>query len=754
MRYRTFSHSQPPAADRDNSRCALTRTPLISRRFAGVGFTLLSLLSKTALADDDVTQEVSVQGTKLTEEGGSAHVLRNEQLRRYGYDDPHSVFLSVPGVYVRTEDGFGLRPNIGIRGANSDRSKKITLMEDGVLFGPAPYSAPAAYFFPLIDRMSTVRVLKGPSAIVYGPMTVGGAIDLVSRAMPDGRKGTYDVAAGQYGYNKEHVSYGLSNEHGGILLEGIRIANSGFKDIDRDNTNSGFIRSEWMAKGLWVIDPTAKVTNELQLKATYSEEVSNESYLGITDADARATPDRRYYASKDDRMENHRTSLVLTHKVRFLPNLEMTTDIYRHDLDRTWRKVNGFRQWDINDVLANPNKPQNATALASLKGVGDTVSPDQTIEIGPNHRVFVSQGIQTQIKGKTTTGPVKHSFTYGIRGHYDSIDRVHLQDGFNVVGGQLVNDGRVTEVVASNKASTHALALWATDAINWGPVTVTPGIRVEALHQTFLNRKALPGTLRLDGASSQTLIPGVSGYWGLTNELGVLGGVHRGYSPTPPEQARTGKPEKSINYEAGGRWTSKQARAELIGFYNDYTNITNLCTESNGCSGALADTQFDGGKARIAGVEVYGETELSLPFGFHLPTRASYTYTYTEFLTNFTSGDPQFAVVKKGDEIPYIPPNQLNVSVGLERDQWGINVAGTFVDSMRERAGQGKPQPGELTDSYFLLDASAKYRFFSWLELYVNGRNLTNDRYIGSRLPFGARPGAPLWLMAGLRGEF
>ena len=54
-------------------------------------------------------------------------------------------------------------------------------------------------------------------------------------------------------------------------------------------------------------------------------------FLSITDADARATPDRRYYASKDDRMEIHRTSLVLTHKVRFSPKLEMTTDVYRHD---------------------------------------------------------------------------------------------------------------------------------------------------------------------------------------------------------------------------------------------------------------------------------------------------------------------------------------------------------------------------------------------------------------------------------------
>ena len=77
-----------------------------------------------------------------------------------------------------------------------------------------------------------------------------------------------------------------------------------------------------------------------------------------------------------------------------------------------------------------------------------------------------------------------------------------------------------------------------------------------------------------------------------------------------------------------------------------------------------------------------------------------------------------------------------------------MNVAGTFVDSMREKAGQGAPPPGGLTDAYFLLDASVKYRLFKQLELYVNGRNLLDDRYIASRRPFGARPGAPLWVLA------
>ena len=38
----------------------------------------------------------------------------------------------VAGVNVRHEEGFWLRPNIGIRGLNPTRSSKVLLLEDGI----------------------------------------------------------------------------------------------------------------------------------------------------------------------------------------------------------------------------------------------------------------------------------------------------------------------------------------------------------------------------------------------------------------------------------------------------------------------------------------------------------------------------------------------------------------------------------------------------------------------------------------------
>lgn len=129
--------------------------------------------------------EIIVDSGPLPRVVGSAYQIGQEQLEQYEYDDIHSVLGHAPGVYVRVEDGYGLRPNIGIRGGNADRSAKITLLEDGVLFAPAPYAAPAAYYFPMVTRMVGVEVFKGPASIQHGPHTIGGALNLQTRPIPE-----------------------------------------------------------------------------------------------------------------------------------------------------------------------------------------------------------------------------------------------------------------------------------------------------------------------------------------------------------------------------------------------------------------------------------------------------------------------------------------------------------------------------------------------------------------------------------------
>jgi Fe(3+) dicitrate transport protein len=696
--------------------------------------------------------EVTVVGTKLARTAGSAHVLRRKELERWEYDDVTKVLQSVPGVYLRTEDGMGLRPNIGIRGVDPDRSKKITLLEDGILFGPAPYSAPAAYFFPLVTRMDKLRVVKGPGTVANGPNTVGGSIDFITRPIPSKLSAGADIAAGQYGYGKADVYAGTSTEQVGFLIEGVRLQNNGFKELP-NGADTGFIKNEWMVKGSYIVDPHAAHKNEFNLKLTYSDEVSNESYLGITDQDFKKNPNQRYFASQLDRMENHRTSIVLNHLLTWSPKLSLSTTAYRHDFHRTWRKVNGFRGADINSILLHPNEPSYRPFIDVLHGIG-TGDTQQTILIGPNQRTFVSQGLDSRLRFDAETGPVSHRLEVGARYHFDSIDRRHSQNGFLVDDGELIPDGNPTEVWAFNRAATHAVSLHAVYAVTWKGLTLTPGVRAELIRSSLKNR--LDDTTKRRFVSA--ILPGVGAYYAITNELGVLAGVYRGFTPPPPGSGKDNNPENSVNYEGGARYTRGALRLEAIGFFNDYRNFTSLGTEESTAVGSL-DQQYDYGRARIYGAEVSGEHEI--PAGpVKLPVLLAYTFTRSELLNDVVSNDPLIGGrASAGDEMPYLPRHQLRFSAGVEHPRAGGNIALNYVGAMRSQAGSGSAAQARMdgkpfTDAGFIVDASAAAKIWRTISIYLTLQNVFNTQYITSRRPFGARPNAPRWLQVGLKGSY
>ena len=160
---------------------------------AGVVFSCLAV-SISAIADESegyLLEGIEIIGDKQTAKQlpGSGYVVDQEQLKTEAIDDINQALKTVPGLYIREEDAAGLRPNIGIRGATSERSEKITLMEDGVLIAPAPYTAPEAYYFPTILRMQSIEVLKGASMLKYGPQTTGGVLNMISTPIPTSLSG-------------------------------------------------------------------------------------------------------------------------------------------------------------------------------------------------------------------------------------------------------------------------------------------------------------------------------------------------------------------------------------------------------------------------------------------------------------------------------------------------------------------------------------------------------------------------------------
>ncbi|MEM7504503.1 MAG: TonB-dependent receptor plug domain-containing protein [Pseudomonadota bacterium] len=167
-----------------------------------VAFAAMAVFGDSRAQENDASRdipEITIFGSQrdVNDIPGGAVEVTLEDILKFNQSDIQRMLRQVPGVSVQIEDGYGLRPNLSIRGTASERSARITLLEDGVLIAPAPYAAPAAYYFPTAGRLSGIEVLKGPAAITEGPYTVGGAINLISTPIPSERSGVVDLQAGE-----------------------------------------------------------------------------------------------------------------------------------------------------------------------------------------------------------------------------------------------------------------------------------------------------------------------------------------------------------------------------------------------------------------------------------------------------------------------------------------------------------------------------------------------------------------------------
>jgi Fe(3+) dicitrate transport protein len=682
---------------------------------------------------------------------GSAHTVDAEALERFEHDDVHKILAAVPGVYIREEDGYGLRPNIGMRGTGSERSAKIALLEDGIPIAPAPYSAPAAYYFPLVTRMAAVEVVKGPSAIKHGPNTVGGAVNLVTRAIPAEQQVTVDVAGGADVYGKAHASYGDSTPHFGWLAEGVKLRTDGFKQLDGGG-DTGFDKNEAMLKLRANTGASGSAHHQLDVKLGYADEISHETYTGLTDADFDANPYRRYRATALDRMDWTHWQAQVAHRVRVWSKIDLTTRAYRQQFARDWRKLNGFNSADVTlaEILADPDSGNNAIYYSVLTGDSDSASPSEALIIGTNAREFVSQGVQTVARLERDWLGWAHAIEAGTRLHYDEAKRHHFEDAFVMAGGALAPAGGPPLDTRDTLGSTLAWSAHYHHKVAFGAVSVSGGVRTEVIATE--HRDHMDASLDAD-ETRVIVLPGGGVVYQALPSLGLLAGVHRGFVPVSPGQGTGVDPEESINYEAGFRWSGAGAAVETVGFFSDYSNLLGTCTFSSGCMTEQVDDEFNGGRVWSYGAELLAAGAIAAG-PMRIPWRLGYTLQHSEFRTSFQSDNPQWGEVARGDELPYLPEHLVHAEAGVAGASWEVSLGARYATAMRDVAGQGDAAPTELTDDALVLDAAARYRVGPWGTGYVTIDNLLDESHITSRRPFGARPGVPRLIVVGYKNTF
>ena len=735
--------------------------------------TLLLTLAISALSTslvygqerDNSIEEVTIIGSReqALRLAGSAHYIGSDKLAQFAYSDIQRIAREVPGVSIQIEDGYGLRPNIGIRGVATERSGRITLLEDNVLIAPAPYSAPSAYYFPTVGRLSAIEVVKGPAAITQGPYTIGGALNMVSTPIPTEMSGNIITEAGEDSTYRVHATYGGRSESGfGYLLETHQWLSDGFQDIDRSNNNTGLDVEDYTIKLSYAPSNSA---HGIELKLQSTEQSSNQSYLGLTDRDFDNNAFRRYGLSARDNIKTEHEQQILRYSYYISDSLDVSVTAYNNEHQRDWLKTEGidfdgssnaedFDRTSWADVIQAIN---NGTTLGGLNpdqlqsildGSSDTASG--SIQLRSNNREYFSRGVQVGLNWNGMIGNSAHDLEFGIRLHEDEEDRLERNSNYSQSNGALALDDFGILGNAGNRVQeARALAIHIHDNIQLGDWTLSPGLRYENIKQK--RTRFAGGALRTfrDARQNDTqvFLPGLGILYQVNDSLSVLGGAHKGF--TAPSNSPNVNEETAINYELGFRYQNDALSTELIGFMSDYDNILGECTASSGSDCTIGDA-FNGDAATVTGLELLVRANLARSSSYKIPVSLSYTLIHGEFDSDIADTD-FFGSVSKGDPLPYLPENQLLVSVGFEKNNWAAYVSGNYVDEVCVRASCGA---FEKTDDTFTVDISANYQFNRALNVYARVENLTSEEDILGRQPYGARPNKDRTVTVGVRFNF
>lgn len=722
---------------------------LSSFKPAIVSLAVLSSISSLTYANDsDDVEHLTIFGIDgaVNDVPGSAHLLSKDDLEKFDFTDIMRTLTSVPGVYVLEEDGYGLRPNIGMRGTGQNRSEKVTIMEDGVLAAPAPYSAPSAYYFPTAGRMQQVEVLKGTSSAMYGPRTTGGVVNMLSRQIPDEKlTGQVNLSAGENGYAKAHAYVGGSGDNVSSVFEVFRYQADGFKSINHSSRETGFVKNDVLAKVQIRSDDDVKYYQELEFKLKYSDEDSDETYMGITQQDFDHTPYIRYSASQLDNMNTEHKQFQLNHLIKLSERFSVGTSAYYNDFSRNWyktSKVNG-------DSLS-----KGGVTTAALFDQGTLGDDAITVDIKANNRGYISKGIQSTLDIDANDHQVK----LGIRFHQDEMDRFQWVDQYSLDSTyQMTQTNAGAPGSDSNRIdSAEALALYVQDEYTVGDFIINAGLRYEDMtierHDWGKADSGRNNSPTHKENNVDVLLPSLALTYRLNDDLIIIGGVQKGFAPPAPGNEDTDN-EESINYELGLRYHDALFNGEALVFFSDYSNMHGNCTASQGCDDDNIGDQYNAGAVEVSGLEIKAGNEFAVG-QLSMPVDLTYTYTQTEFMSDFDSKLDTWGDVVRGDELPYVPENQLQLTVGLVGNKWRGDILVRYVDEMRTTAGHDSISQAELIDSRTVIDVAGHYELAKNQQVTLNIDNLLDEEYVSTKTHGSIMVGKPRSLTLGYKYSF
>ncbi|BBL56609.1 TonB-dependent receptor family protein [Methylomonas koyamae] len=724
-------------------------------------------------ADTLTSVEVVESVEKAATFSGSTSVISKDTLERDQVFTVNEALRKAPGVYVRDEEGFGLRPNIAFRGQNPFRSTKVLFLEDGIPFNFAPYGDNDIYYHPPVERYDGIEIYKGADLTQFGPQTINGAVNYLTPKVPTTPGGFVSFTGGNRDYLNGHTRYGgmVKNVQGLDAIGGV--ADYIHKEGMESHDNTFAVVDDANLKS--IIDFDAR--NRLTLRGDFYHQDEQGAAFGLTDAEYRKLG-ARYNPDKNANFTNDRWSTSATYEHSFNNDVTLEASFYWSAYERNWwRQQNEF-------PTENQCVGRGIDSYVTDRQNGIPVDMDLCNYNSGRLRNYETWGVAPTLHAKHDLFGIESQLDAGFRAHFENQYRRFIRGSTaDARDASNPNGGTYRQLTENNERFADAYSGFVQNKFIWNDWTFTPGVRVESV--SYERKNLLNGA---QGQSSLTeILPSFAMTYSPIDNAELFFGIHRGFAPPRVEDAVYNDTGGSAEVGAEISWNTEfgirarplhGVKTELTYFHNDFDSLTVLGTVGGGTVPVAQ------GKALYEGIELMARADFGDVFNWtHNPyAQIAYMWLPTAETTQafrcvplssgaYPASCPGGNVFGSapGKRAPYAPESLLTATLGYSHPTgFDAHLEAAFVseqyaDFLNLDNGADHPNGaasnealggsyGKIND-YVVVNFATSYKVQKDLTLYVSMKNLLDNTYIVDRVR-GIQPGMPRLVQAGFKYEF
>lgn len=652
----------------------------------------------------------------------------------FATNNTREIFSRVPGVTIWENDGSGIQINIGVRGLSPNRSWELNTRQNGYDISSDVFGYPEAYYNPPLEAVETIEIVRGGSALQFGPQ-FGGMINYVLKRE-----------------RKKEFSFETQNTVGSYgLMSSFNAIGGNYKKFSYYVYNHSRSADGWRENSDYTIrNSHAFVEYRFTENTKLAAEYTNMNYRmqqsgGLTDEQF----------NKDSRQSLRE----------------------RNWFSAPWKLFSVNFETKVNDRFTSNTKIFGL--LGERNSVGITATPDKVDAINPltdnytNRRVdrdyYENYGIENRNIFKYQLGKIKNNLALGVRLYKANTNRVQNGKGTTAADADYGIEGRYDRDL---NFTTENLAFFAENQFKINDkFSITPGFRYEYIKNSGNGRfgivagsdvafadKEISRSQPLFGIGFEYKLQATNFYANLTQAFRPV--LFSDFTPPAVTDVidTNLKDASGFNADLGYRGTVKDYLNFDFGlFYLSYNNRIGGIRQfiDNDPAKGIYLYRTNLGETVNKGIESFVNLnitklfEIEKPYG-NLDVFATMSFIdsrYTDFNVYTTSGTaPNITITKTnlaGNRVENAPRYIHNFGIS-----WGNNnisatvqyrISGKiFTDANNTVTPSANGITG-LLENYNVLDLSTEYKFLKNFNIRAGMNNITNNAYATRRA--GGYPG-------------